>query len=224
MTFSKNLDTPENYAGISPANDLLSSEHVALAGIRVTRAQFAKLMGCSRQAVTTWVQEGRFTVGADGRFDPSKAVADLLRTGDPAKLRARVLRPLVDELATYRQKITELEGLIAKIRLEHHALSLENQELQEACSFHEGSAGGYYELFNELTRQLPEHWSYLAALPFEEGLRIVMGWLDTSLEFGVRNVGPMVIPKKFDDDSGDESALDSFDVFAEPERLNEIGH
>jgi hypothetical protein len=38
------------------------------------------------------------------------------------------------------------------------------------------------------------------------------------------HVGPMVIPKKFDDDSGDESALDSFDVFDELERLNEICH
>lgn len=224
MTNFLNNDSVSGLAEIDPATSLLSSEHELTAGIRVTRAQFAKMMGCSRQAVTDWVSSGRLIVGSDGRFDPCKAVADLLRTGDPARLRAKVLRPLVDELATYRRKITEMEGLIAKMRLEHHALSLENQELQEDCSFYEGSANGFCELFNALTRQLPEHWSYLAALPPEEGLRIVMEWLNNSLMSNDSHVGPMVIPKKFDDDSGDESAPDSFDVFAELERLNEIGH
>lgn len=93
----KNLDLP------------FESSQMETAGIRVTRAEFSRMMECSKQCVTDWVQAGRIVVGADGRFDPSKAVRSLLATGDPAKIRSKVLAPLTLEMSILRGRIAGLE-------------------------------------------------------------------------------------------------------------------
>ena len=64
MTNRPEIDQAPILAGKTLPLSLLSSDDEQRAGIRVTRAEFAKMMECSRQAVTDWVQSGRIAVGA----------------------------------------------------------------------------------------------------------------------------------------------------------------
>ena len=182
MTFQQDSDTAKNSGQSQPANGLLSGEHEILAGIRVTRAQFARMIGCSRQSVTEWVQAGRLTVGPDGRFDPCKAVADLLRTGDPAKLRVLALRPAVEELARSRNRIADLEVALQKSTSEAAAL-------REDRDFCEASGREFLELFESLSTQLALFWPELAALPDNAGLDAINAWMQKAFEFGAGNAG-----------------------------------
>ncbi len=85
-------------------------------GIRLTRAEFARFLGVSKQAVGEWVAAGKIVLGADGRLDPRQAVGQLLRNSDPAKLRARVLAPLMRDVGALRRRIAELEAELARVK------------------------------------------------------------------------------------------------------------
>lgn len=183
------IDRNDVLPGIPETSSLLSSNEQMLAGIRVTRAQFAGMMGCSRQAVTEWVKAGRLTVGADGRFDPCRAVADLLRTGDPARLRAKVLQPLADELAGYRVRITHLEAALGESMRATQALRAELAAAKEEASFHEGSAAEFLEIFNAMIDQLPGTWHALSAMPEDDGAGLIIGWLETACTLGAEKAG-----------------------------------
>lgn len=185
MTISTPADTGQNQSESLPTVGLLSGDHELMAGIRVTRAQFARMMNCSRQAVTEWVQDGRITVGPDGRFDPRRAVADLLRTGEPGKLRVMVLRPLIDEMTQCRNRIAALESELAELRSK-------NESLREDAGFHEEAASELIALFDELRNQLETNWPELAALSHGEGLGVVDTWLQTALKNGVGAAGNMM--------------------------------
>lgn len=152
-----------------------ASSQADLAGIRVTRAQFSRLMGVSKQAVTDWVKSGRIIVGADGRFDPRQAVARLLATGDPARLRAKVLAPLVADVAGRDRSITDLEAQLAAIR--------------EDADFEAKSADGFAALFNRLQESLPAAWPALRAAPAAAGLAALAGWLNEALSYGAVRAG-----------------------------------
>lgn len=206
---ANNLDFDHNteLAGIPATGSLLSSNDQLLAGIRVTRAQFSRMMGCSRQAVTEWVNAGRLTVGADGRFDPCRAVADLLRTGDPARLRAKVLQPLVAELAGYRARITDLEAALGKSMMESQALRTELAEEKEKSAWHERSADEIYQITDALMEQLPSAWHALSALPENAGADIIIGWFGKALEIGAGWAGPLLsAPRSEEEGSGADEA------------------
>lgn len=83
-------------------------------GLRLTRAEFARFLDVSRQAVGEWVASGKIMIGTDGRLDPRQAVSQLLRNADPARLRSKVLSPLVKEVSTYAKRIAELETALAQ--------------------------------------------------------------------------------------------------------------
>ena len=178
------IDRNDVLPGISETSSLLSSNEQMLAGIRVTRAQFSRMMGCSRQAVTEWVNSGRLTVGADGRFDPCKAVADLLRTGDPARLRAKVLQPLADELAGYRVRITHLEAALGKSMMESQALRADLAVEKENAEFEASAASEFCDIFNALINQLPDTWHALSAMQGNAGADTIIGWLEQSCTDG----------------------------------------
>ena len=48
-------------------------------GFRITRADLAKLLGCSRAYVTELVDKGVVPIERNGRIDPDRAVRELLR-------------------------------------------------------------------------------------------------------------------------------------------------
>jgi len=77
-------------------------------GRRVRQADFARIVGVSRTTVTRWRQDGVITVGPDGLLDPRKAARQVLDHIPPERLRAKVLRPLVNDQRELRRQIDKL--------------------------------------------------------------------------------------------------------------------
>ncbi len=147
------------------------SSDADLAGIRVTRAQFARMMGVSKQAVGDWCRSGRIVLGADERFDPRQAVARLLATGDPARLRAKVLAPLTRDIATRDQEIERLRALVENLREQLAAAN-------EAADFEEASALGILGLLDDLQVRLRTDWPALQSTPGAAGLEAIAAWIN----------------------------------------------
>lgn len=151
------------------------STHTEMAGVRLLPAQLARVLGVSKQAVSTWVKNGRITLGTDGRVDPSRACADLLRTGDPRRLRLKILQPLVRDIQERDRIIGDLEERIA-------ALHLNLEAVNGDADFHEQSAAGYLEIFDGLGVALPDAWPWLRERA--DGAEILLNWLAGALETG----------------------------------------
>lgn len=79
---NRTAKTPDQ-ATMVPAPDLR---------LRVRPAEFARIIGVSRQAVAKAVKAGRIRVDADGRVDPQRATRDWIARTHPASMRARALR------------------------------------------------------------------------------------------------------------------------------------
>lgn len=169
MTNRPEADAPNQTAAKSLALPFASSE-IETAGIRVTRAEFSRLMGCSKQAVTDWVKAGRVIVGADGRLDPRQAVRSLLATGDPAKIRARVLAPLVAEMDKLRQRIAALESALAREK--------------ENAEFHEAAASELNAIIEATHYRLALGWSDLQTKPQDAALLALELWIEAAREHG----------------------------------------
>lgn len=152
-------------------SDLFASSDLDRLGLRVTRAEFAKLMGTSRQAVTLWTQQGRITVGTDGRFDPRQAVAQLLRTGDPARIRSRVLAPIVNELSQQRDRLAQLERELA--------------EAKENAEFYEMACNEWDSLVEAIRFHLEVSWRELRAADECAALAAINAWITKANEVGV---------------------------------------
>lgn len=171
MTFQADNDSNAGNPGKSLSFGFESSEAAMLAGIRVRPADLARLFGVTKQAVSSWVKEGRVILGVDGRVDPRDAINRLLSTGDPARLRAFFLKPLVTEVTAARQRLAALEAALVVAR--------------ENSDFYESSAAGLSQLFDALMLNLELEWSELRKLPADEGLAALLTWLDVSLKHGV---------------------------------------
>lgn len=76
---------------------------------RVSQAQLARMLGVTRQAVSSWVRDGKLTIGVDGKVDPAAATKQVVANSDPSRLRARVLREAVEDGSFQRRRIVELE-------------------------------------------------------------------------------------------------------------------
>lgn len=169
MTFHNDSDTGYRERAKTLSLPFASSE-IESAGIRVTRAEFSRLMGCSKQAVTEWTKSGRIIVGADGRFDPRHAVRSLLATGDPAKIRARVLAPLVAEMTNLHSRRVTLELKLA--------------EATEAAAFHEGSADELASVIAALITTITSDWPQLREADPALAVAAIRRWSDFALEIG----------------------------------------
>lgn len=107
MTGSTDTDKLRNPAGEQPPLPFAEAE-LESNGPRLRPAELARLMGVSRQSVSEWIKLKKIRVGADGRVDPRQAVADMLKSNDPARLRARVLAPFAKEIAALRAQVARL--------------------------------------------------------------------------------------------------------------------
>ena len=96
----------ENTAGDDQGADLSLLPEPDL-GVRVRPAQFARMLNVSRQTVSRWVKEGRVLLDPSGRLDPVKATERVLQHGDPARLRATLLKPVMDDMAGLRTELRE---------------------------------------------------------------------------------------------------------------------
>jgi DNA-binding transcriptional regulator YiaG len=144
-------------------------------GLRLTRAEFGRFLGVSKQAVGEWVSAGKITLGADGRLDPRQAVSQLLRSTDPARLRAKVLAPLVRDVGIMQKRVAELEAALARAT--------------EDATFHEESAGELAAQLNALDQHLVDERAALVPLPTDKVIDGIAAWLKRVSEDGLTTAG-----------------------------------
>lgn len=174
MTTSIDTDFNPEFPGKNLSLPLASSE-AEMAGIRVTRADFSRIMGCSKQAVTEWVKSGRIVVGPDGRFDPRVAMASLVRTGDPARIRSMILAPLVRDIGLRDREIERLR--------------LELAGAKEDADFEGASASELVDLFDCLIERLVDELPQLAELEPAPLINAIIWWLEAAIERGHKSAG-----------------------------------
>lgn len=148
-------------------------------GLRITRAEFSRFLGVSKQAVGEWVTAGKITLGADGRLDPRQAVSQLLRNTDPARLRAKVLEPLARDIGKLQKQVADLKKALAQSR--------------EDATFHEESSGELVEQFITLDRHLVDERAVLVSLPADKVIDGLTVWLKRISEEGISTAGMLTI-------------------------------
>ena len=165
----------------TPKSGVLPFEPGALdrSGLRLTRAEFARFLGVSKQAVGEWVTSGKISLGADGRLDPRQAVSQLLRNTDPARLRARVLEPLARDIGKLQQRVADLEKSLA--------------QSDENGSFHEECAAELAAQLNEFDRHLVVERDVLVSLPANKVIDGISAWLKRISEDGIAVAGWLTI-------------------------------
>lgn len=96
---------------------LLPFDPAGLTAMRVLPAEFARMVGVSKQAVSQWIKRGVITPpGPDGRIDPKIAAREVIANTDPARLRARVFKHATASLDELRQRVRDLEAELASER------------------------------------------------------------------------------------------------------------
>jgi len=84
--------------------------------MRVTCAQFARMVGVSKQAISEWKKRGIIELGPDGKLDPAKATRQVIERTNPVKLRARVFKQATATLDELRTRVRQLEAELAAER------------------------------------------------------------------------------------------------------------
>lgn len=94
--------------------------------VRLLPAQFARVLGVSKQSVSKWIRAGKVTIGPDGRLDPVKAIQEVLKNTAPTRLRARIFRQAMEgadamrvEVRALQRKVAHLEQEMAERALSH---------------------------------------------------------------------------------------------------------
>jgi len=144
-------------------------------GIRMSRAEFARFLGVSKQAVSDWTRAGKLVLGADGLLDPRQAVAQLLRTTDPARLRAKVLAPLVRDIGALQKRVADLSARLTAAEGE--------------AEFHREAGGELVAEWQALVGTLREEWHELRRLPASRALAALDAWVRIAEEEGVPGIG-----------------------------------
>lgn len=90
-------------------------------GLRVRQADFAKMVGVSKPTISGWVKRGLIDPpGPDGMLDPVAAARQVMRRGDPLRLRAPLLRQVAEPIANAQARAEslddEIEGLRSDLR------------------------------------------------------------------------------------------------------------
>lgn len=106
MTTTPKTD-PETLENMRPS--ILPFDPAELVAMRVKPAQFARMSGVSKQAVSMWIKEGKVTLGPDGLLDPVVASRQVFERTDPARLRARIFREAVAPYGDLQKRVKELE-------------------------------------------------------------------------------------------------------------------
>ena len=175
MTNSLYPDSATPKTGVLP----FASGDMDRSGLRLTRAEFARFLGVSKQTAGEWVTAGKISLGADGRLDPRQAVSQLLRNSDPARLRAKVLAPLVRDVGVMQKRVADLEAALAAAN--------------ENASFHEESASELIGQWNDLDRCLRDERDVLVQMPSDKVIDGIAAWLKRVSEDGTAAAGWLTI-------------------------------
>lgn len=78
---------------------------------RVLPVELARVAGVSKQSVSRWIRDGKIAPPSpvDGRLDLQRALRDVMRNTDPGRLRSRVLRQAVEDVAGLRHNLARAE-------------------------------------------------------------------------------------------------------------------
>lgn len=102
--------------------------------VRLLPAQFARVVGVSKQSVSKWIRAGKVTIGPDGRLDPVAAIQEVLRNTAPAKLRARIFRQAMNGADALQVENRRLQQRCARLedetRAAHAALAAAEADMQ----------------------------------------------------------------------------------------------
>lgn len=93
--------------------------------VRLLPAQFARVLGVSKQSVSKWIHAGKVTLGPDGRLDPAKAIQEVLKNTAPTRLRARIFRQAMEGADAMRVELRALQRKVAGQEQELIALERE---------------------------------------------------------------------------------------------------
>lgn len=175
------MTIPINPDSAAPKTGVLPFEPGALdrSGLRLTRAEFARFLGVSKQTVGEWVTAGKISLGADGRLDPRQAVSQLLRNSDPARLRAKVLEPLARDIGSLQRRVSELERALAAAT--------------EDAEFHEECAGELATQLNAFDNHLRNERDVLVTLPADKVIDSIHQWWTRVSEDGTAAAGLLSI-------------------------------
>jgi hypothetical protein len=149
---------------------LFGNDEIDKSNIRVRPAEFARLIDCSKQAVSIWVKDGKITLGTDGRLNPSVAIAQLLKNSNPSLLRAKALKPLIRIINEQAEKIKLLEEDMIS--------------LKEDCDFHEGASLDLIGMLNKVESQLVLELENLTEKPMKDFMNAFINWLNDLREYG----------------------------------------
>lgn len=95
------------------------ANHKSLLAVRVRPAEFARILGVSKQTVSAWIRDGKVTINTlDGLLDVRRAIQDVLRNTSPGRLRSRVLRQAVTDALELRQNLASAEDRAAAAEAE----------------------------------------------------------------------------------------------------------
>ena len=113
--------TGEQEHNAGPVPDALASTSrdlgLELLGLRLNGAQLGAMLGVSRQAVSAAAKRGTITApGPDGLFDARRAVREWMANTDPARVRARAMKPGAELVAVLRARSQELASEAARLR------------------------------------------------------------------------------------------------------------
>ena len=136
-------------------------------GLRVSRAEFARIMGVSRETVSKWVKSGKFKVGSDGRFCPRYAAKEILKNTNPNKLRTRTLRDAAEEAEQMREEIRTLKASVEDQTRRLGILEIDAVETEIQLDI--------------LPKLIIDDWKILTSLSTAQRLEAIRELIDTAL-------------------------------------------
>lgn len=145
-----------------------------LLGLRLNGAQLGAMLSVSRQAVSAAVKRGTIAPpGPDGLFDARRAVREWMNNSDPARVRARALKPGAEALSELRQRAQALAGERDALRAELEVEREWGDKREEAAAFRAEmeAAQGVCRFTNALAKRFGEAGAAHGA-----------GWLDRWLD------------------------------------------
>lgn len=138
----------------SGAPSTLPFDPVDVLRARVRPADFARMCGVSKQAVSTWIKNGVVLLGPDGLLDPVAALRDLIAKGDPQKVRVRFLKAAMKEQEELRARVIQLEDELR--RSESIVAAYDDGQLVTRNEANDDFTGRMWRLSDEVKRRFPE--------------------------------------------------------------------
>jgi hypothetical protein len=129
-----------------------------LMDLRVKPAQFARMVGVSKQAVSKAIQTGKLMLGPDGKINPKKGLREYLENSDPTRVRVRTFKQAMTETEDLRARVRVLEVTVARLRDDVAAARADGDARVRAAQFAASDTTAIHlaRLINTLAERLEE--------------------------------------------------------------------